>query len=82
VYREVFCYACHGTEGQGGRDGARIGGTPPSLAAFRAYLRKPSGNMPAYTTRVLSDEDLVDIHAFLRTLPKPPDANAIPLLKQ
>jgi mono/diheme cytochrome c family protein len=82
LYREVFCYACHGTEGQGSRDGVRIGGTPPSLAVFRSYLRKPSGNMPAYTSKVLSDEEVVDIHAFLRSLPKPPDVDSIPLLKK
>ena len=82
LYREVFCYACHGTEGQGGRDGARIGGTPPSLAVFRSYLRKPSGNMPAYASKVLSDEEVADIHAFLRSLPKPPDVDSIPLLKK
>jgi mono/diheme cytochrome c family protein len=82
VYRDVFCYACHGTEGQGGRDGVRLAGSPPSLSVFRAYLRKPAGNMPAYTTRVLSDDDLLDIYAFLRSLPKPVSANTIPLLQK
>lgn len=82
VYREVFCYACHGTEGQGGRDGVRLAGSPPSLSVFRAYLRKPAGNMPAYTTRVLSEDDLLDIYAFLRSLPKPVSANTIPLLQK
>src|SRR3990172_13268441 len=24
LYTDFYCYACHGTEGQGGRDGARI----------------------------------------------------------
>jgi mono/diheme cytochrome c family protein len=82
VYRDVFCYACHGTEGQGGRDGVRLAGSPPSLSVFRAYLRKPAGNMPAYTARVLSEDDLLDIYAFLRSLPKPVSANTIPLLQK
>jgi len=82
VYRDVFCYACHGTEGQGGRDGVRLAGSPPSLSVFRAYLRKPAGNMPAYTTRVLSEDDLLDIYAFLRSLPKPVSANTLPLLQK
>jgi hypothetical protein len=38
--------------------------------------------MPPYTSKVVSDAELTDIHAFLRTIPTPPAAKSIPLLNQ
>jgi len=35
----------------------------------------------AYREEILSDADLADIYAYLQSIPKPPDANSIPLLK-
>jgi hypothetical protein len=37
--------------------------------------------MPPYTAKVLSDSELADIYAFLRSVPKPPNAQSIPLLQ-
>jgi ubiquinol-cytochrome c reductase cytochrome c subunit len=51
------------------------------VAAFTAYVRRPSGDMPPYTARVLPDSDLAAIHAFLAALPPPKDVSAIPLLQ-
>ena len=82
VYTNYYCYACHGTVGQGGRDGVRIAPNPPSLATITRYVRKPSGQMPPYTSKVLADQDLADIYAFLRTIPPSPSAKNIPLLNQ
>ena len=66
IYTKVGCYQCHGREGQGSpASGPRIGPKPPALAAFLAYVRAPAAEMPPYTTKVLSDADLTDIHAFL-----------------
>jgi ubiquinol-cytochrome c reductase cytochrome c subunit len=66
IYTKVGCYQCHGREGQGSSaSGPRIGPKPPALAAFLAYVRTPAAEMPPYTTKVLSDADLTDIHAFL-----------------
>jgi ubiquinol-cytochrome c reductase cytochrome c subunit len=75
------CYFCHGTVGQGlAINGARIG--PPSRAAasFIAYVRRPSGAMPAFTNKILSDADLTEIYAFLRSMPTARAAKDIPLL--
>ncbi len=36
--------------------------------------------MPPYTDKAVSDSELADIHAFLRTLPQPPAVKDIPLL--
>jgi ubiquinol-cytochrome c reductase cytochrome c subunit len=37
--------------------------------------------MPPFTAKVVSDAELADIYAFLRSLPQPPDADTISLLK-
>jgi hypothetical protein len=36
--------------------------------------------MPPYTAKVVSDQELADIYAFLVTIPAPPAANTIPIL--
>lgn len=76
------CYECHGREGQGSSlTGPRIAPDPPPLEAISSYIRKPKGEMPPYTEKVLSDKDLADIYAFLQSRKEPPTAKASPLLK-
>ena len=82
LFSTHYCYACHGTLGQGGRDGARIAPNPPALATVVRYVRKPAGQMPPYTNKVLSDDDLADIVAFLKTIPPAPAVSSLPLLNQ
>jgi ubiquinol-cytochrome c reductase cytochrome c subunit len=75
------CYECHGLQGQGAQASApRIGPDPIAFQAFTRYIRKPTGEMPPYTDKVLPDKDLADIYAFLKSLPRPPAAATIPLL--
>jgi mono/diheme cytochrome c family protein len=76
------CYQCHGYQGQGGAAGARLAPRPIVLAALTAYVRHPTGQMPPYTSKVLSDADLADIHAYLSSIPTPPPVKDIPLLNQ
>jgi mono/diheme cytochrome c family protein len=38
--------------------------------------------MPPYTEKVLSNDDLADIYAYLQSIPKPADYKSIPLLNQ
>ena len=80
LYTKMTCYYCHGTAGQGGIAGARIAVVQRSADAFIRYVRRPAGNMPAYTDRILSDQQLTDIYAFLRSLPAAKPAKEIPLL--
>ena len=76
------CFYCHGTVGQGaGRVGARIGPPSPTLAGFIRYVRRPAGAMPAITDQ-LSDQELTDIYAYLRTIPRAKNPAEIPLLNQ
>src|SRR3984885_16234399 len=76
------CYQCHGYDGHGGF-GARLAPGPMPLAALIAYVRRPApGDMPVYTAKVVSDAQLTDIWAFLKSIPAPPAAKDIPLLNQ
>jgi mono/diheme cytochrome c family protein len=76
------CYQCHGYAGQGGRDGARIAATALNVQGVIRYVRKPAGAMPAYTDKVISDQELTDIYAYLKSLPAAKPVKDIPLLNQ
>ena len=36
--------------------------------------------MPPYSEKILSNQELVDIHAYLKSIPVGPDYKSIPLL--
>jgi ubiquinol-cytochrome c reductase cytochrome c subunit len=74
------CYECHGRQGAGAAIAPRIGPPALSLAGVLRYVRAPTGQMPPYTAKVVSDQDLADIYSFLKTFPPPPPASSIPLL--
>jgi mono/diheme cytochrome c family protein len=77
-----YCSACHGTMGQGGTAGARIAPRPIAFGAFEKYVRQPTGQMAPYTRKVLSDRDLADIYAYLRSVAAGAPAKSIRLLAQ
>lgn len=82
IYVRMGCQDCHGFEGQGAaRTGPRIGPHPVSYEDFMRTNRNPSGQMPPYTTKIISDKELADIYAFLCSLPGPLDPNTVPALK-
>jgi hypothetical protein len=62
--------------------GPRVALVQRSLETFIGYVRRPSGRMSAYSASVLSDAELTDIYAYLRTLPGAKPAKEIPLLEQ
>src|SRR5579863_5642970 len=76
------CYQCHGYAGQGSIAGARL--APPVLNAegMTRYIRRPTGGMPAFSEKVVSDQDVADIYAYLKTVPPPKPVKDIPLLNQ
>ena len=80
LYRKNGCYECHVNDGQGGPQGPRLGPNPIPLPRFVAYVRNPSGDMPPFTAKVISDADLEKIYAFLQSRPMPPPVKDIPLL--
>ncbi len=79
IFTSYGCYQCHGYAAQGGA-GARLAPRPIAFAALSRYVRRPTGQMPPYTSKVVSDQELADIYAFLLTIPQPPAANTIPIL--
>jgi mono/diheme cytochrome c family protein len=73
------CYQCHGFAGQGGA-GKTLAPNPLPFETFSVFVRNTSGAMPPYQKAILSDDDLADIYAYLRSIPKPQDYRKIPLL--
>ena len=71
LFVKTGCYQCHGYEAQGASTGPRLGPDAVSLQRFISYVRRPTGEMPPYTAKVLSDAQLTDMHAFVSSRPKP-----------
>jgi mono/diheme cytochrome c family protein len=78
------CYECHGYLGQGSTStgGTRLG--PPQIppSAFVSYVREPTGQMPPYTAKAISNEDLAEIYNFLKSVPPPPPLKSFSILNQ
>jgi len=82
LFAAYGCYQCHGHQGAGASTGPRVGPPQISMSAFSWYVRAPRGQMPPYTAKVVSDQDLADIYAYLKTFQPPVPASGIPLLNQ
>jgi len=84
LYIELSCHSCHGTHGQGGGRGSEPKISKPLLpaAAFLGLLRRPPRDMPAYTQKWVSDQDVADMYAYMTSLKPSPAAKDIPLLGQ
>ena len=79
LYVKNGCADCHGLEGQGApTSGPRVGPNPLPLEAFIKYIRAPKNQMPPYTEKVMSDQELTDVHAFLAARDKPAPATVLP----
>ena len=78
LFVKYGCAECHGREGQGApTSGPRIGPAPLPYAGFARYVRAPRLQMPPYTAKVVSDQELADIHAYLRSRPRPPAVDTV-----
>ena len=85
AFMKFGCWQCHGTEGQGSAatsQGKVLAPGPLPLEAFVAFVRSTDRAMPPYSEKILSNEDLADMHAYLSTILKPKDVKSIPLLDQ
>jgi mono/diheme cytochrome c family protein len=82
IFLKYTCYGCHGFSGQNG-PGARLVPMPMTQSGFINYVRSPrTRQMPSYSTKVLSDAQLGDVYAYIKTLPSSRAAKDIPELNQ
>jgi len=81
LFVDRACWQCHGLAAQGGGiAGPRLAGRVQVWAAFAAYVRRPTEEMIPYTAKVLSEDELADIFAWLRSLPPPPTVESLKAL--
>ena len=79
VFEKNGCWQCHGYQGQGGLAGPRLSQTKLNQNGFTNFVRNPpSGGMPPYRVKVMSDQQLADVFAYVQSFPEP--AKNIPLL--
>jgi mono/diheme cytochrome c family protein len=82
IFLKYTCYGCHGFSGQNG-PGARLVPMRMTQSGFINYVRSPrTRQMPSYSTKVLSDAQLGDVYAYIKTLPTSRAAKDIPELNQ
>lgn len=85
VYMMAGCFTCHGRVGQGGNFNFP---TPPlantawPVEALTAFLRVGLNDMPAFSKEVLTDQQVADLHAFLKSLPGSTSPAEFKLLNQ
>jgi len=88
AYYDYACYGCHGYGGIGRHDIAnQSSGVMVNEQVFLLYLRARGNQNPAFSTQTmphypassLSDEDALDIYAYIMTLvDDPPPVEDIP----
>ena len=74
------CWQCHGFVGQGGITGPKLAPEPKPQEFYAVFVRHSNGPMPPYSEKILSKQDLEDIHAYLLSIPKGADYKSIKLL--
>ena len=82
IFLKDGCYSCHGYDGHGGV-APKLAPRPIPAVAFIAIVRHPpASSMPTYSAKVMSDTELTDVWAYLKSIPDPPAVKNIPLLNQ
>ena len=81
MFDAIGCYSCHGFVGQGSRDGPRLTPVIP-YEALLLQVRTPRAEMPPFREKILSNQQVADIYAYLASLPKPPDPKTVRLLRE
>jgi mono/diheme cytochrome c family protein len=82
AYMKYQCYTCHGTVGQGADRGTgpKLAPNPLSFEGFVRQLRAPRQDMPAYRKQFVSEQEVADIYAYLKSVKPGPMPKDIPLL--
>ena len=85
AFTKYGCWQCHGFQGQGSimtSGGKVLAPGPLPYEGLVAFVRSTNRGMPPYSEKILPNEDLADIYAYLQSIPKPADYKSIPLLNQ
>jgi mono/diheme cytochrome c family protein len=85
AFTKYGCWQCHGHQGQGSimtSGGKVLAPNPLPYEALVAFVRSTNRAMPPYSEKILPNEDLADIYAYLQSIPKAADYKGIPLLNQ
>jgi len=82
IFDSDGCYQCHNFAANGGAAGPRLAPVPIAWPAFSRSVRTPRDQMPPFSRKVLSDQELADIYAYLVTIPAPPAADSISILRR
>ena len=64
------CARCHGDSGEGAYSGPRAG-DELTAQEWIDQVRSPRRFMPSFTVEQVSDEQLIDMHAYMTSLSKP-----------
>ena len=70
VWEEALCQNCHGESGEGMWAGP-LAGSEKTAEEWISQTRSPRRFMPTFSEEKVSDEMIVDMHAYLTTLTKP-----------
>jgi mono/diheme cytochrome c family protein len=74
LYDTNNCNLCHGVTGEGGGTGPQIAPDPIEFPKFIGQLRHPADQMPSYDEKMVSDAEVADIYAFLKSPEQTPKA--------
>ncbi|CAE6807788.1 Cytochrome c6 [Paraburkholderia aspalathi] len=81
LFMQKGCFECHGIFGQGSiATGPALAPRVIPLPAMEAYVRDPQGQMPVFSEKILSNDEIAKIHAYLASLPPSQPADSIALL--
>jgi ubiquinol-cytochrome c reductase cytochrome c subunit len=81
IFTSYGCYQCHNYAANGGGAGPRLAPRPILFPAFVRAIRTPRDEMPPYSTKMVTDQELADIYAFLQSIPPAPAVDSIPALR-
>ena len=70
LWEQNLCKNCHG-EGGEGMWTAPLAGSEKTAEEWISQVRSPRNRMPHFSPEKVSDENIVDMHAYLITLTKP-----------
>lgn len=83
VYLADGCFQCHGRVGQGGLmtgPAPILAQTKMPYASYKRQLRNPINDMPPYPEKLLSEQEVADIYAYLQSVPGRRPVKDIPIL--